>query len=348
MNLLKCPKFPIAELTSQKVEHGTVLMEAEAKFRSLVEESIAGVYIIQDGIFAYANPYFCEIFGYPQEELVGIACMELVVIEDKRVVEDNIEKRSSGHNVRYQMRGIKKDKSIIYIEVHETQTDYNGKKAIIGTAHDITERKQAEQALRESEERYRRLLELSPEPTVVYSDDSILYINAAGIKLVGVSSKDEVVGRKIWDFIHPDSHDDVRKRNSQITQRFDFMEEKIIRLDGQVLDVEVSGITITFEGKKAWIVVIRDITEYKKTAEFLRKSDKLAIVGQLAAGVAHEVRNPLTVLKGFIQLLSKGSQDGEGYFALMLSEVERIEEITSEFLVFARPHIVRFEKRDIN
>ncbi|MEC1956417.1 ATP-binding protein, partial [Bacillus anthracis] len=90
-----------------------------------------------------------------------------------------------------------------------------------------------------------------------------------------------------------------------------------------------------------------DITERKKTEELLNKSDTLAAIGQLAAGVAHEVRNPLTVIKGFIQLFQINKEDQEKYFDLMLSEIERIEAILQEFLSIAKTDEISTEKKNI-
>ncbi|MFD3448251.1 PAS domain S-box protein [Microbacteriaceae bacterium 4G12] len=90
----------------------------------------------------------------------------------------------------------------------------------------------------------------------------------------------------------------------------------------------------------------KDITEQRRTEELLRKSEKLSAVGQLAAGVAHEVRNPLTVLKGFIQLLST-SEINENYYNLMLHEIEHIETIISEFLSLAKPEVLRLEQKNL-
>ncbi|TBX53992.1 PAS domain-containing sensor histidine kinase [Bacillus mycoides] len=96
------------------------------------------------------------------------------------------------------------------------------------------------------------------------------------------------------------------------------------------------------------MVMVRDITERKKTAELLNKSDKLATVGQLAAGVAHEVRNPLTVIKGFIQLLEIQMKHESKYFQLILSEIEHIESIIHEFLSIAKPEVCSFEQERID
>lgn len=95
------------------------------------------------------------------------------------------------------------------------------------------------------------------------------------------------------------------------------------------------------------MIIVRDITERKKTEELLNKSDTLAAIGQLAAGVAHEVRNPLTVIKGFIQLFQINKEDQEKYFNLMLSEIERIEAILQEFLSIAKTDEINTEKKNI-
>ena len=94
------------------------------------------------------------------------------------------------------------------------------------------------------------------------------------------------------------------------------------------------------------MIIVRDITE-RKTEELLNKSDTLARIGQLATGVAHEVRNPLTVIKGFIQLFQINKEDQERYFDLMLSEIERIEAILQEFLSIAKTDEINTEKKNI-
>ncbi|WP_027416352.1 ATP-binding protein [Aneurinibacillus terranovensis] len=90
----------------------------------------------------------------------------------------------------------------------------------------------------------------------------------------------------------------------------------------------------------------RDITEHKKTEELLRKSEKLSIVGQLAAGVAHEIRNPLSTLKGFIQFMQSNNSGNQRYFDIMLSELNRINFIVSEFLILAKPQAMVFKQKN--
>jgi diguanylate cyclase (GGDEF)-like protein/PAS domain S-box-containing protein len=126
------------------------LVEAEYKYRSLVEESLVGIYIIQNGRFVYVNPPILEWFGYTYEETIGSKLIHYIHPEDVSIVEENISKRLQGgiKGVRFQYRGIRKDQSIIYMEVYGSQTIYQGMPAIIGSVIDITEQKKAEEKIK--------------------------------------------------------------------------------------------------------------------------------------------------------------------------------------------------------
>jgi signal transduction histidine kinase len=112
----------------------------------------------------------------------------------------------------------------------------------------------------------------------------------------------------------------------------------------------MKSVPILIEDKLVGIfVIVRDITELKDKEELIRKSDKLSVVGELAAAVAHEVRNPLTSIKGFLQLLQyKNSEDREKhYYNIMLSEIERINFIVSEFMVLSKPQVITYQNENI-
>lgn len=143
----------IAEDITQRED---TLNEAETQFRTLVEENLVGVSIIQDNKFIYVNPRFAEIFGYTEKELLKRDVIDLVTTEDRSLVRENIHKRIKGEikNSRYIVRGLKKENHIIDVEVFGSQMIYNGRPAVISTLLDITERKKAEKALKESEDRF--------------------------------------------------------------------------------------------------------------------------------------------------------------------------------------------------
>jgi PAS domain S-box-containing protein len=145
----------ITDITRQKLIE-EALRNSESKFRSLVEESLAGVYVIQGGKFPYVNPRTAEIFGYSVDEITGLKKVEDLVFEpDRELVLGNIEKRIRGDDktIRYTFRGRKKDNSVINIEVMGSKTIFDGKPAIIGTLLEITDRMKSEEELRTAKEK---------------------------------------------------------------------------------------------------------------------------------------------------------------------------------------------------
>lgn len=134
------------DITEQKRAESE-LREAEEKFRNLVEQSLVGVYIIQEGKLVYVNPCFAEIFGYTQSEMILESIEKAVHPDDREIVKKNIMARLSGEmeSVHYELRGFRKNGETIHVEVFGTRTQYRGKPAIIGTLLNISERKKAEQ-----------------------------------------------------------------------------------------------------------------------------------------------------------------------------------------------------------
>jgi two-component system sporulation sensor kinase A len=204
-----------------------------------------------------------------------------------------------------------------------------------------------EKQLRESEQLYRRLVELSPDMILVHQEGKCLFINTSGARMLGYDDPQELIGQSLFDYIHPDYHEGVKQRIQKMMKEnisAEPVEEKLIHRDGSILDVDVAVTPIQYNKQPAIMGVIRDITDRKKTEDALRKADTLSIAGSLAAGVAHEIRNPLTVLKGFIQLFNQEGDTHFPYSKIMLSEVDRIELIISDFLMLAKPQHVRFSK----
>src|SRR5262249_19332279 len=125
--------------------------------------------------------------------------------------------------------------------------------------------------------RYRRLVDLSPDAIIVHSEQRIVYINQAGLKLLGAGTAEQILGRRIVEFVHPDSIATVKNQIKEIYEEGNdapLIEEKFIRLNGEVIDVEVAAIPFTYHEKPAIQAVVRDITERKRSDVALRKSEE--------------------------------------------------------------------------
>jgi two-component system sporulation sensor kinase A len=198
--------------------------------------------------------------------------------------------------------------------------------------------------LEKREESYRDLVENSPDAVIIACGDDILFINETGASLFGAINKEEIQQKKVVDLIHADYHEGIKERVEMVTSgnATDFFEYKLIRLDGSVFEAEVKGIPTIFQNQAARHIIIRDITDRKKTLALLLNAEKLNMAGQLAAGIAHEVRNPLTAIKGFLQLMETKLNEHKSYFDIIQSEINRIELILSELLVLAKPQDLKF------
>ncbi|PWK15603.1 two-component system, sporulation sensor kinase E [Tumebacillus permanentifrigoris] len=175
-----------------------------------------------------------------------------------------------------------------------------------------------------------------------------LSINPAAEQVLGYKTG-EVQGRPLVDLVvKSDRPKALRHFKQAVDGHYQSYEMHIQRKDGEVFELGVRHFPIMVGGETVGIYSTgKDITESRRTEELLRKSDKLSVVGQLAAGVAHEIRNPLTSIKGFVQLIRDTQGAKPEYFTIMLSELDRIESIINEFLVLAKPQAVNFQEKSI-
>ncbi|SFF10663.1 two-component system, sporulation sensor kinase A [Paenibacillus algorifonticola] len=330
------------------------LRETEQLYSHLTQNVLAGVFVRQDRKIVYINSYMSAMLGYTREEFVKlrtadyIDAIELFTIK-RQVAEILIKKREPRYTVT--VRGKKKDGGFVYLEVNLSLIMYKGRTAMLGSAKDVTSSVALERSLRESAEMYQRVMKLLPEPIVLSDHGKIIYANNSAIKLVQANDKNEVIGHSVFEYIHPDDHEDSLRKLDLIMfdeEPSQFEELQIICRDGQTIDVEMSSIRINnYMGKRVVLTVIRDLTDRKRSEDMLVRSEKLSVIGQLAAGVAHEIRNPLTALKGFTQLLKTKNEGYISYLDIMSNELDRINLIVNEFMTLAKPHFTRFNDENL-
>jgi PAS domain S-box-containing protein/putative nucleotidyltransferase with HDIG domain len=282
------------------------LKESEERYRTLLSNIPMGVFRTtadSDGILLSANLALARMFGYKTtDEIQNTRVADLYLNTEDRLkfIETITDVGSiSGYEVQFR----RKDGSSFWGSLTARAVkDENGNiKSFDGVLEDITERKRIQEALSESQERYRRLLDHNPAAIVVHVAGIIVYCNKASLDLVAASCPDDALGKKIFDFVHPDYREIVLERVKLCQKEGKFaepIEEKFLRLDGKSIDVEVTAIPITYHGKPATQVVFWDITKRKHDEESIQNSlDDLqrtleGTVDALASAV--ETRDPYT------------------------------------------------------
>jgi PAS domain S-box-containing protein len=269
------------------------LRDAEGQYRSLVEQVPAVIYIDaadEHMTSMYISPQIESLSGYPPADYLGEVSfwVERVHPSDRaRFVAETALANETGGPFRLEYRIVARDGRTLWVRDESLlQRAADGRPFWRGVMVDITEQKRVEAALLESEERYRRLVEVSPDAVLVHSDGTFVFANVAAARLLGVADPAVLVGQPFVQFVHPDYHEVVRRR---VQQEFDtgapasLLQEKFVALDGRELDVEVAGISLTYAGRPAGLIIVRDVTERLRIERQLRQAESQfrALVEQL-------------------------------------------------------------------
>lgn len=264
---------------TERKQVGDALRENRRFLADLIEYGGALIFVKdREGRYDLINRKWEEVTGLKRENVIGntdevlfpgptgrqFRTNDLEVIESGHVIER--EEILDGEVRRY------------FISIKFPIHDENGKvKGICGMTIEITERKRAEAALRESEENYRNLVELSPDAIIVHSEGKIVFANSATVRLIRAKNVGEILGLPVIGFVHPDQRVIIAARIKEMQDdgvKGAPLEEKFICLDGTVLDVEVAAMPIIYEGKSAIQVIARDISERKKIVDSLKASEE--------------------------------------------------------------------------
>lgn len=307
-----------------------------------------------DGQFLSLNPACEQIFGYDSEQFSKLSYMKVVKLEHLERAITMFYQSLEGKLQNFDCQivhesGELKDLNITYYPI-VIKGEIVG---LYGVAKDITEIKQRRKKVLEDiqhrENIYRDIVEHSPDAVVIAKGEQILFANDTAVKLIGAEDKQDIIGKNAFDFLDSPYIDLIKKRVKDVESgaAVEFVEVELVRKDGTKIEVEIKAIPAIYQNEPARHIIIRDIMEKKRTQKLLVQSEKLSVAGQLAAGIAHEIRNPLTAIKGFIQLMEADHKYNSGYLGIISSEVNRIELILSELLLLSKPQAMNFKKRDI-
>lgn len=219
------------------------------------------------------------------------------------------------------------------------------------------ERSRAERALKESEERYRKLVELAPELISVLSGEEIVYMNQQGVSILGARDSDKLVGRSFMEMVHPSSRETLEEYISRYRNGYPGRADFTIicqRPEGENVELEVSAIAFTHEGTPAMLMLAEDVTDKRKVERQLVQTSKLATLGEMAASVAHEMNQPLNVIRMAADTCAlqydldavKPAFQRER-LALISSQTERMSEIIKHLQIYSRPDDDDFAPFDV-
>jgi PAS domain S-box-containing protein len=258
------------------MERGAVLRDDE-RYRLLIEHSrdlICELGYDGDarGRYFYLSPNYQSVLGYDAEELLHTDAFALMHPEDLPGVLKNFALESATATFRYRH----KNGTWRWMEsAGQVFQNPSGEKRVSVISRDITERKLADEALRQSEQRYRQLVEQSPEAIMIHTDGIIVFATEPFAKMMRVPSAESLIGKSALEFIHPNFRNAIAERLSQLRegkQLLPMIEQQMVRADGSVIHVESIPRPLEYNGKFSIEVILHDITDRKHIEEAMRES----------------------------------------------------------------------------
>jgi PAS domain S-box-containing protein len=342
----------------EKTQAESALAASEQRFRSLVQNSSDLVTILSpDGTILYASDSAERIVGYSPKDLVGNSLLSYLDGGDVPIVRELLHtangKAGGTGPVEFSLR--RADGSPVWLEAVGTNllndTTIRG---IVLNARDVSERKRADRALRESEERYRDLFDNASDLVcMTIPEGSLLYVNQAW--MAGTGYGEEEIGRmQLLDLVHPDSRAYYTEVLERVLggERLDHVELVFVPKAGTPITVE-GNLSCTFKDGQPSVVrgIYRDITERKKVEEHLRRAERMQAAGKLAGGVAHEVNNMMTGVIGFSEFLLRSLEEGDARRADVEEIIKagtRAADVTRQLLAFTRQQFLQPQVLDVN
>ncbi|QIZ06266.1 PAS domain S-box protein [Priestia megaterium] len=304
--------------------------------------------------FIRVNHVYTKIFGYTEDDVIGKRVEEFSTPD---IVHDIIESVKSGEaypdmvTQRYHKDGSILDIAVSYSPFRNSCGEII---AVIAIFRDITEHINIERELKKTRELYKLITENTSDMIKVYSlDKKIVYASPSHEKGIGYTP-DQLIGKTVYDLIIPEEIEHFERVYQRLieTKEPQLLQTKLQAADKEVIYSETTFSPIFNEQGEidSYVTVGRDITDRVKNDDALRNLDRLSIIGQLAAGVAHEIRNPLTSLKGFSKLLKDTrNQEKQGdYLSIIMNELDRIDMIVNEFMSLAKPQAIQFDQENLN
>jgi len=326
--------YAVARDVTERKQVEEALRESEQRFRLFVEQSSYGlVFTDEHGTIIEWNQAQESLTGFSRQESIGLPLWEvqlslLPATEQRQGLREELKQRilmalQSGRADFFdrplEVMLVRRNGTKVVVQQMSFAIKTNEGYRLGSILRDITQLKQVEADLRESEERYRQLVEVSPIPMWINRDDVITYMNPAALRVLGATDLEQVMGKSPYDFIHPDYHPLVKERITQTVEArasAPMLEEKYVRLDGKVIDVEVIATPFSTFGGFAIQVLFQDITQRKQSqAEretLIRDLEaKNAELERFTYTVSHDLKAPLITIRGFLGYIEQDVISGD-------------------------------------
>jgi len=296
------------------------LNESEARYQLLSESTIEGIVIHDKGTLLDANQTFATMFGYEQKEVIGMSAMDFLTPETREITAQNIR---SGYEKPYDVMGLRKDGATFPVEITGKVIPYQGRTVRVAALRDITERKQAEARLSESEARYQLLSEATTEGIAIHEKGIVLDVNQNSVTMFGYEQA-EFIGMAATDFFTPESREIVVNNiRSGYEKPYDVMG---LRKDGTTFPIELTGKAIPYQGRMARITALRDITERKHLeAQVQEAFERRGYQVQVGTEISQEVAAASEVSDLFDRVVTL-TKERLGYYHTQLLRYDSVQD----------------------
>ena len=308
---------------------------AEELYKILTEKSFAGIYVVQDGKFRYLNPHAAAYAGYTPEDLIGKAAFSIVHPEDAEMVKQFSKEMLKGKRTSpYEFRVLGEDGEPRWIVETVAPIYFEGEPAVLGNSMDVTGKKEADEAMRESEQRFANVVNFLPDATMIVDrDGKVIVWNQAMEEMTGVNAE-EMLGKGDYEYSLPFYGErrpilidlvfitdiDIEEKYSFVRKEKELLlaEIEVPRLRGEkrVLWGKAAPIFNTYGELVGAIESIRDITKHKRVEKKLQQAKEEAVIANLTkteflASMSHEIRTPMNAIVGMADLLGESPLNAE-------------------------------------
>ncbi len=306
-----------------------------------------------EGSLTYVNEKGCLDRGYSREEILRLNRKDLITADHRGLYEQRVDRLKKEGELVFEAEHVRKDASIFPVEVRARYLRLGEEEQIITVCRDITERRMAEKAVQSEKENFRMSLETSPMGIqIVDPQGNTLFANRKMLDLWGVDSLEEYSSRSIEQRYTPESARKMRAIMASERDGFHVLEYDvtIVSKKQELRDLHAFCNEVLWNGNLCGLITYEDVTERKRLEQQLIMADRLATIGELAAGVAHELNNPLTAVIGFSQMLAEDNIPVEikEQIKIIDSEAQRAARIVKDLLAFSRKHKVVSEFCQVN